>query len=113
MELVLNVAWLLLAVVMIFLWLRYAPRDGCNRRMQLVSLPVVIFILLPAISMTDDLLAAQNPAESDGCLRRDHDYANPQFIFPAVATLPLQAFGHVPLRVVSLIAPGNRPDPDG
>lgn len=111
MELALNLAWLLLAVVMICLGLRYAPPEGSDRRMQLVSLAVVIFILLPAISMTDDLLAAQNPAEVDSCLRRDHDYANPQFIFPAIATLPLQVFGHLPLRIVRLIAPGNRPDP--
>ena len=39
----------------------------------IVALAVVILILLPAISMTDDLMAAQNPAEIDCCVRRDHD----------------------------------------
>jgi hypothetical protein len=111
MELFLNLVWLLLATAMAGCWLRYAPRNGADRRMQLVSLVVLLFILLPAISVTDDLLAAQNPAEVDSCLRRDHDYPNPHSIFPVVAALPLLAFGHISSEVVCLVASGALAEP--
>ena len=60
-------------------------RDGASdRRIQMVALAVVILILLPAISMTDDLVAAQNPAEIDCCAGRHHDHAaSPHSIIPA------------------------------
>jgi hypothetical protein len=105
MELTLNLAWVVLAVVMVILWLRHARRDGHDRRMQLISLGVLLLILLPAISMTDDLVAAQNPAEIDCCLRRGHEYALPDFIFPALTALPVPAFAYAAPRVLSLLAP--------
>jgi hypothetical protein len=111
MELLLNLAWVVLAAGMVCLWLRYAPRNGADRRMQMVSLAVLIFVLLPAISMTDDLLAAQNPAEVDSSLRRDHKCFSPHSIFPSVATLPLSVFDHAPLRAASLLVPHKRPEP--
>lgn len=111
MEIFLNLVWLLLATAMVGCWLRYAPRNGADRRMQLVSLMVLLFILLPAISVTDDLLAAQNPAEVDCCLRRDHDHLNPHSIFPVVAALPLPAFGHISSEVACLLASGALPAP--
>lgn len=77
MELALNLAWVLLAGCLFCLWLRYAQRTATEavsgHRMQLVALAVLIIVLLPVISMTDDLLAAQNPAEAVSCVRRDHD----------------------------------------
>lgn len=42
-----------------------------SRRTQLIALALLILILFPLISVTDDLLAAQNPAESDSFQRRD------------------------------------------
>jgi len=111
MELVLNLVWLTLAAALMGHWLRHASESGSDRRMQLVSLVVLIFILLPAISMTDDLLAAQNPAEADCCLRRDHDYSNPHSIFPAVATPPLAVFGDPGLRLISTLTAGFVSEP--
>jgi len=105
MELFLNFVWVVLATVMVGLWLRQARREGHDRRMQLISLGVLLLILLPAISMTDDLMAAQNPAEIDCCLRRGHEYAQPDFIFPAFHALPVLAFSCVAPRVLSLLAP--------
>ena len=107
MELLLNLAWLLLAAVMIALWLRPGAGEGAGRgvgrRMQFVSLLMVILILLPAISMTDDLRAAQNPAEVDSSLRRDHDYAyNPHSIIPAVAALLLPSLRGLSLQPLTL-----------
>ena len=86
MELTLNLGWALVAVWILCAWVRTAPRRATDRRVQMVALAVVILILLPAISMTDDLLAAQNPAEIDCCARRNHDHgASPHSILPAAA----------------------------
>jgi hypothetical protein len=111
MELALNLAWLLLAVAMIYAWLRQAPRAAPSHRVQMVALGLLLIILLPAISMTDDLIAAQNPAEVDCCLRRDHDYSHAHANFPVVPALPALAFAGVPLGNPQLAAPGILPAP--
>ena len=100
MELFLNLAWVLLAGLLFALWRRNAPRTGAGRPIQLVALAMLVLILFPVISVTDDLLAAQNPAEADCCLRRVHACSPPHSILPAVAALPPAAlaglpFGHV------------------
>ena len=58
MELALNFGWAAVAVWMLFAWARMEPLTAKSRRAQFVALAVVILILLPAISMTDDLIAA-------------------------------------------------------
>jgi hypothetical protein len=105
MELVLNLAWALSAIVIVCSWLRYGPRAGAGRRTQLVALAVLILILFPVISVTDDLQAVQNPAEVDSCLRRNHVVSNAHSIFPAVASLPLPAFAELPFGFLQLVAP--------
>jgi len=100
MELFLNLAWVLLAALMLSLWPRFAPRIGRDghmkdRRMQFVALAVMLLILFPVISVTDDLQAVQNPAETDSSLRRDHIAVSPHSILPAVAALPLAIFAGV------------------
>jgi hypothetical protein len=92
MELILNLVWVLLAFSMIGLWLRFAPRGSTGGRVNFTALTVLVLILLPAISITDDLLAAQNPAEVDCCVRRDHERSSSQSIFPSVALPPPPAF---------------------
>jgi hypothetical protein len=106
MELALNLAWSLLAIAMTFLWLRQAPRGASSRRAQAVALGLLLVILLPAISMTDDLMAAQNPAEVDCCLGRDHRYSRPQATFPVVPALPALAFAGMALSHPRLAPPG-------
>jgi hypothetical protein len=113
MELALNLAWFLLALAMVYAWLRQAPRDASARRGQMVALGLLLMILLPAISMTDDLMAAQNPAEVDilCCVRRDHDYPSPHAVFPVVPALPTLAFAGAPFGHMHLAAPGIVPAP--
>jgi hypothetical protein len=112
MELALNLGWALVAMWMLCAWVRKAPRRPTDRRIQMVALAVVILILLPAISMTDDLLAAQNPAEIDCCARRDHDQGvSPHSILPATASLPLPSFSGIAPAYVGVAAPGNLPTP--
>ena len=88
MELFLNLAWAALATLMLVLWLRSGARDGADRRMQFVALAVLVAILLPVISVTDDLQAAQNPAEVDCCVRRAHEGNSAHVILSGTATPP-------------------------
>lgn len=107
MELTLNLGWALVAVWMVCAWMRAAPRTASERRAQFVALAVVILILLPAISMTDDLMAAQNPAEIDSSVRRDQGFANPNSIVPVTAALPLPAFPTPTLGFSQIGAPSH------
>jgi hypothetical protein len=106
MELVLNLAWALLAAIMVCLWTRFAPRNGANRRMQFVALAVLLLILFPVVSVTDDLQAAQNPAEADCLVRRDHACSTAHSILPHVAALPPPIFDGLSFGVRRIAAPG-------
>jgi hypothetical protein len=88
MELTLNLVWALLAAYLVQLWMVHARREGASRQTQLAALAMMLLILFPVISVTDDLLAAQNPAEVESSLRRDDGAMQAQPFFPAVAALP-------------------------
>jgi len=105
MELILNISWAFVAAWLVCAWLRWEPRRVSGGRAQFVALAVVILILLPAISMTDDLVAAQNPAEIECCARRDHDFASSHAITPTAAALPPPAFSGLLIQVVRMDAP--------
>ncbi|MGA2849508.1 MAG: hypothetical protein ABSE46_10960 [Terracidiphilus sp.] len=111
MELTLNLAWALSAIVIVCLWLRFTPQSGASRRTQWAALAVLILILFPVISVTDDLQAVQNPAEVDSCLRRDHAISHPHSIFPAIAALPLPALSELPFGFLHMAVPGHSPAP--
>jgi hypothetical protein len=72
MELFFNLAWLAVAAVLVTLWLRDDSQGVGERRGQLIAMAVLIAILLPVISVSDDLQAIQNASEADNYLRRDH-----------------------------------------
>jgi hypothetical protein len=111
MELALNLAWVLLAALMFCLWWRYAPQTGRDRRMQLVALAVLLLVLFPVISVTDDLQAAQNPAETNSCQRRVHGYTGPHSNSSPIAALPLTAFAGLSLGSPRVATPGNSATP--
>jgi hypothetical protein len=116
MELVLNLAWVLQAALMFCLWVRFAPRTGPNRRnldrrRQFVALALLLLILFPVISVTDDLQAIQNAVETDSSLRRDHIAVNPHSISPAVVALPLPVFAELSLGAPRLAATRSLPVP--
>jgi hypothetical protein len=83
MELILNLAWALVSMALVALWLRGSrlgktgPRRAgfhrAPRHIQILALLVVVLLLLPVISLSDDLMAAQGFAETDSCLRRAQD----------------------------------------
>ena len=111
MELILNLAWALSAVAMLCIWLRYARLAGASRRTQMVALAVLILILFPVISVTDDLQAMQNPAETDSCLRRVHAVSSPHSIFPAVGALPPPVIAELSFGVLQVATPCSLPAP--
>lgn len=111
MELVLNLAWALSAVMFFCTWLRHSRHAGADRRTQLVALAVLVLILFPVISVTDDLQAVQNPAETDCCQRRGQVVSNSHSVFPAVAALPPPVFAELSFGFLQLAAPGSQPTP--
>jgi hypothetical protein len=109
MELFLNLAGAFVAAAIICLWLRWRPRAGGDRRTQVVALALLILILFPVISVTDDLLAAQNPAETDSTARRDHaDFALQQ-ASALTASLPEPQAADLPFGFLRYAAPGTIP----
>lgn len=75
MELFFNLLWLALSGVLLGVWLVRRDRwaDDSLRStvgVQLVALALLIVVLLPVVSLTDDLQARTMPAESEHLLRR-------------------------------------------
>jgi hypothetical protein len=107
MELSLNLAWIALGALMFCSWLRFSPRAGSSRRMQFVALAVLVLILFPVISVTDDLQAAQNPAETDTCLRRDCECPHHHSIIPGIAAIPVPVFAGLSFTSQHAAIPGS------
>jgi hypothetical protein len=95
MELFFNLAWLVVAGVLVTLWLRGDGQRHAERRGQVIAMAVLIAILFPVISVSDDLQAIQNASEVDNYLRRDHLVpSNPSPVQPMLAViLPAMSAG--------------------
>lgn len=127
MEILLNLAWAALALLMVCLWLRMGGQKGTDRRRQIVAIVVLVAILFPVISVSDDLMAVQSATETDSCQRRDYlaaSIAHPLLPFAAIVSsfnfdlslasprvvavqrLPIPSFEHPELGVA-----GNRAPP--
>jgi hypothetical protein len=72
MEMALNLAWIAGAGVACACWLRFPAetRSRHARSPQVVALAMLLVVLFPVISLTDDLQAANLPAETEGTARR-------------------------------------------
>lgn len=91
MELVLNLAWMVLAALMSWLWARHARREGPGRQVQFIALALVLVAMFYVIPMYDDMAMAQNPAEARCFQQREdelgtHDHA---VLHPAADLTPL------------------------
>ncbi len=95
METLLNFAWVLMAIASVCLWFRFGGRAGCDRRLSFVALVMLLVILFPVVSVSDDLWSVQNPAETDTCQRRAHRDFSSHTSLPAIAALPLPAFAEL------------------
>jgi hypothetical protein len=109
MELILNLAWAALAAAMFLVWTCHGVRKGFSSRRQLAALAVLLLILFPVISVSDDLLALQNPAEADTSMRRDEVIMQPSQVTPAVAELPQPFSADLPFASLGSAMPGAAP----
>jgi hypothetical protein len=99
MEIFLNLAWACLAIVSVCLWMRFEHRTGAQRRLPLIALIMLLVILFPVISVSDDLWSIQNPAETDTCQRRNQIAPSLHSILPVIATPLAPLFAQVNLHV--------------
>lgn len=109
MELFLNLAWSAVAAAIVCLWLRSEGRSNPDRRRQLIAIAVLIAILFPVISVSDDLLAIQNPSEVDNYLRRDHLVPSNTPVQPMLAIVVPMIFAGLGLGFLRFIAPNLLP----
>lgn len=71
MELLLNFLWLSLSLLLVVTWIRAAKLGHTNYTWTaFVALGLLLVLLLPVISMTDDLVAMENPTEIEHVVRR-------------------------------------------
>jgi hypothetical protein len=69
-ELFLNLTWAVTATAIVVSWHRLRSCHKANGSVQLAAMTLCILILLPVISISDDLMAAaQLPAQTDSSLR--------------------------------------------
>ena len=108
MELILNLAWAILAIAGLYAWVRLCPTSGASRRAQFVALAMLLLILFPVVSITDDIWAAHKPAEADVCLRRHELTAHLHTIVPDLPALPVAILMALPPAFVDY-APVDQP----
>ena len=90
MELFFNLLWLALSFVLFGLWLLHKNRWADDRLrfsvgMQFVALALLIIILLPVVSLTDDLHASAMLADSDHLWKRGDFQAIAHFALHTLA----------------------------
>lgn len=100
MELFSNLLWIVLSSFLLSIWLlrRNQWEDESLRSrvpLQIIALALLIVVLLPVVSLTDDLQACTMPAESDHLSRRSDfqaiaDFSLHPFSFLVVASIPFQ-----------------------
>jgi hypothetical protein len=69
-EILLNITWAVCSLILIRFWMRRGISKPIPRHTQFLALGMTLLLLLPVISLSDDLLAMQAPAETDTCVRR-------------------------------------------
>jgi hypothetical protein len=99
MEIFLNLAWTCLAIASVVLWMRFEHRTGAQRRLTLIALVMLLVILFPVISVSDDLWSIQNPAETDTCQRRNQIAPSLHSLFPVLAAPPVPMLAEIHLDV--------------
>ena len=71
MELFLNLVWCVFSLLLIVHWTRAANlRRNCKTGKAFVALLLLVLLLLPVISVTDDLVAMTSPTEVEHLVRR-------------------------------------------
>ena len=126
-EILLNLVWAALALMIVCQWLRMDSSSGTNRRRQIIAIAVLLAILFPVISVSDDLMSMQSATETDTCQRRDYLAASathPVLPFAAIVNalafdvsfgspgfVAARSLSHPSLQHCSLGVAGNRAPP--
>jgi hypothetical protein len=105
MELFLNSVWVLVVAAGVYSWLQHGRPAFAERRMSIVALAMLLVILFPVISVSDDLWSMHNPAETDTCQRRDHRVAGQDSDHPMAAALPVPVFAGLSLSERRVLVP--------
>jgi len=95
MEILLNLAWAACSLALIWFWIRRraSSPNPVPRRTEILALAMVVLLLLPVISLSDDLMAMQGLAESDSSARRaSHLTEGHPPVAPTSFALPVQTF---------------------
>jgi hypothetical protein len=111
MELALNLAWMAMSALLLWLWTRHATKSGASRRTQFCALAILILIIFPVISVTDDLMAAQSPAELSCTQRRDLARSDAHPLLHTVTALDSTSCLELPFGAMQSIALGCLPAP--
>ncbi len=109
MEILLNSVWALVVTAIMCLWVRFGERTNGDRRTPFVAMAMLIVILFPVISVSDDLWSIQNPAETDTCQRRGLLASCPHCTVHAFAAHPEPAFTGLRVAFQRLNAPVRPP----
>ena len=115
MELLLNLAWLLLALPAYWLW--RSSRNATGRRLTalqcLLSLACVLVILFPVISATDDLCVMRTEIEESPSTKRSIGQKSAERILPGKwlgqASLALSSTSFVPSDAAWHLTPSSAP----
>lgn len=108
MEIFLNLVWAALAVAIVVHWHRTGSHSGHSRRAQLVAIAVLVAILFPVISVSDDLMAVQVTSETDSAYRRSHlAPTNAHPLMSAAGYVPPQAFTGIVFGTVGFVSPAR------
>jgi hypothetical protein len=100
-ELFLNIVWLATSLLLVAGWLWTILEGHVHFEWTtLIALAVLIVILFPAISMTDDLVAMSAPGEVEHMMRRSEAPLAPVVMLGLLGALP--AIAMVVLRVTTL-----------
>jgi hypothetical protein len=116
MELLLNLAWLLLALPAWWLWRARTPAHKFSSLHCLLALGCMLVVLFPVVSATDDLRAMRAEMEESPDGKRSIRQAgndkpsawkwqNPPALAAAIRSLTVSTEGWQPLSTLSLSTP--------
>lgn len=108
MEIFFNLVWIALATVMVWQWKRCARQEGAGRWTQVAAMAMLVLLLFPVISVSDDLRVAQNLTEDEFSVRRSLSAASDHPLDCVAAALPLDLFAGLPFGLLGRVAPLRR-----
>jgi hypothetical protein len=98
LEIFLNIVWLCVGLALSAWWLRAVRRGDSDMRWStLIAVCLLVLLLFPVISMTDDLVAMSAPAETEhnGVRRHDAVHAMPVALLDGFILLSVALMGAV------------------